>query len=53
MVKPQKSAALWLFILLVAIGVATFILGLTSQHPERAWQTYLINFLLWSAIAES
>jgi len=51
-VKPQKSAALWLFILLVAIGVATFIFGLTSQHPERAWQTYLINFLLWSAIAQ-
>ena len=27
-------------------------LGLTSEHPERAWQAYLINFLLWSAIAQ-
>jgi len=51
-VKPQKSAALWVFVLLVAIGVATFIFGLTGQHPERAWQAYLINFLLWSAIAQ-
>ncbi len=32
--------------------MVTFIFGLTSQHPERAWQAYLINFLLWSAIAQ-
>jgi hypothetical protein len=25
---------------------------LNSNHPERAWQAYLINFLLWSAIAQ-
>ncbi len=42
----------WLFLILVAIGVAAFIFGLTSGHPERAWQAYLINFLLWSAIAQ-
>ncbi len=42
----------WLFYALVAVGVATFIFGLLSSHPERAWQTYLINFLLWSAIAQ-
>jgi hypothetical protein len=23
-----------------------------SPHPEKAWQAYLINFLLWSAIAQ-
>jgi len=23
-----------------------------SAHPAQAWQTYLINFLLWSAIAQ-
>jgi len=48
----NRSKTPWLFFVLVAIGVATFIFGLTSQHPERAWQAYLINFLLWSAIAQ-
>jgi len=48
----QKSPTPWLFILLVAIGVATFVYGVFGRHPERAWQAYLINFLLWSAIAQ-
>jgi hypothetical protein len=48
----KKSRSSWVFLVLIAIGVATFIFGLTSQHPERAWQAYLINFLLWSAIAQ-
>jgi hypothetical protein len=47
-----KSRTFWIFIVLVLIGAGTFIVGLTSQHPERAWQAYLINFLLWSAIAQ-
>jgi len=50
--RAQKSPALWLFFALVVIGGAAFIYGLISQHPERAWQAYLINFLLWSAIAQ-
>jgi len=48
----KKSKTFWMFIIPVAIGVAAFVYGLTSQHPERAWQAYLINFLLWSAIAQ-
>ncbi len=48
----KKSPSLWVFIVLVAIGTVTFVFGLNSDHPERAWQTYLINFLLWSAIAQ-
>ncbi len=44
----KKSRTSWVFFVLIAIGVATFVFGLTSQHPARAWQTYLINFLLWS-----
>ena len=47
-----KSSAIWLFIALVVIGAAAFVYELISQHPERAWQAYLINFLLWSAIAQ-
>jgi len=37
---------------MVIIGLAAFIFGLFSQHPEKAWQAYLINFLLWSGIAQ-
>jgi hypothetical protein len=48
----KKSKTPWVFFVLVAIGVVTFFVGLSSQHPERAWQAYLINFLLWSAIAQ-
>ena len=42
----------WLFFALVIIGIAAFVYGLFGQHPEKAWQAYLINFLLWSAIAQ-
>jgi len=48
----EKSKTTWVFLIFVAMGVAAFIFGLTSEHPERAWQAYLINFLLWSAIAQ-
>jgi hypothetical protein len=48
----HNSPAFWLFIALVAIGVVAFVYGLNSRHPERAWQAYLINFLLWSAMAQ-
>ena len=51
MVIP-KSRTFWIFIVLVVIGAVTFMVGLSSPHPERAWQAYLINFLLWSAIAQ-
>ena len=37
---------------LLLIGFGTFVVGLMGGHPERAWQAYLINFLLWSAIAQ-
>ncbi|HUV76608.1 MAG TPA: hypothetical protein VMW06_00995, partial [Desulfobacterales bacterium] len=37
---------------LILIGLGAFIVGLMGRHPERAWQAYLINFLLWSAIAQ-
>jgi hypothetical protein len=37
---------------LLLIGFGTFIFGLAGGHPERVWLAYLINFLLWSAIAQ-
>jgi hypothetical protein len=36
---------------LVLVGLASFLVQL-SQHPQRAWQAYLVNFLLWSAVAQ-
>jgi hypothetical protein len=48
----RKSPVIWIFAAMVAIGLISFIYGLNSQHPEKVWQTYLINFLLWSAIAQ-
>ena len=48
----KKSTTFWVFLLMVVIGAAAFIFGLNGSHPERAWQAYLINFLLWSAIAQ-
>jgi len=50
--KSRKSLAGWIFLALLLIGLAAFLVGLSGGHPERAWQTYLINFLFWSAIAQ-
>jgi Ni/Fe-hydrogenase subunit HybB-like protein len=46
------TSARMLFIVLFIIGLGAFVFGLFSKHPERAWQAYLINFLLFSAIAQ-
>jgi len=48
---PSKTVLL-LFGVLVLVGLGTFIFQLAGKHPEKAWQTYHINFLLWSAIAQ-
>ena len=50
--KSEKSPIGWIFVILIIIGMAAFIYGILSPHPEKAWQAYLINFLLWSAIAQ-
>ena len=50
--KSQRSPLGWIFIVLIIIGLAAFIYGILSPHPEKAWQAYLINFLLWSGIAQ-
>ena len=50
--NPKKSPVGWIFVALIIVGLAAFIYGIMSPHPEKAWQAYLINFLLWSAIAQ-
>ena len=48
--KPGQMQ--WVFVGLLIVGSATFVYGLFGHHPDRAWQAYLINFLIWSAIAQ-
>ena len=49
MIRKKKSK---IILFLIIIGFGTFLAGLVVGSPERAWQSYLINFLLWSAIAQ-
>ena len=51
-ISVKKFPVFWVFTSLFILGGVAFVWGLASHHPERAWQTYLINFLLWSAIAQ-
>ncbi|MGD9031263.1 MAG: hypothetical protein PVJ69_06480 [Desulfobacteraceae bacterium] len=48
----KNRSVLVVFFLFVIIGLGGFIFQLTGKYPERAWQAYLINFLLWSAVAQ-
>ncbi len=50
--KGRKNPNLLIFAAMVVIGLISFVYGLNGQHPEKAWQAYLINFLLWSGIAQ-
>jgi len=51
--RPFKGKPLTLILLVFAgIGLAGFLAGVFGAHPQRAWQAYLINFLLWSSIAQ-
>ena len=49
--RPQRSIFA-VGAVLSAIGIVAFLVGVASEHPAHAWQAYLINFLLWSAIAQ-
>ena len=51
-IAAKKTPAFWVFIALFIVGAAIFLWELAGHHPERAWQAYLINFLLWSAISQ-
>jgi len=48
----SSKKALGLFAGLVLLGFGTFVVQASGQHPGRAWQAFLINFLLWSAVAQ-
>jgi hypothetical protein len=48
---PQRSLVIFGAVL-AAAGLTAFLSGLFGPHPQRAWQAFLINFLLWSAMAQ-
>jgi hypothetical protein len=57
LVQPGRRVAPPHFLLMfgavsVAAGLTAFLSGLFGPHPQRAWQAFLINFLLWSAMAQ-
>ncbi|MEW6670664.1 MAG: hypothetical protein AB1427_03125 [Thermodesulfobacteriota bacterium] len=48
-----KKKRLFIFsAVLAVIGLVAFFFALLGQNPQRAWQAYLINFLIWSGIAQ-
>ena len=56
-VQPGRNAApprslFTLGAVLASAGLAAFLAGLFGPQPQRAWQAFLINFLLWSAMAQ-
>jgi Ni/Fe-hydrogenase subunit HybB-like protein len=51
LIAPKKGYLAVVSILII-IGAITFFMRLAGDHPERAWQAYLINFLLFSGIAQ-
>ncbi len=38
--------------LLLAVGAVTFVAALATGLAQRAWQAYLLNFLLWTGVAQ-
>jgi Ni/Fe-hydrogenase subunit HybB-like protein len=41
-----------LFYLLITVGAAAFLIQVVAGDAAKAWQAYLVNFLLFSAIAQ-
>jgi hypothetical protein len=48
----RRGNSLLLFLLSVLAGAGSFIYLLVHNGPARAWQAYLVNFLVWSAMAQ-
>lgn len=40
------------FLPLMVLGAGAFFYLALGDHPERAWQAYLINFMIWSGISQ-
>ena len=44
------SLGLWV---LVGLGLTIFLIGVSGENAQRAWQAYLVNWLFWSGLALS
>ncbi len=42
----------WVFVIMVVLGIGGFFAGLLTGNAQHAWQAYLINFLLWTGVAQ-
>ena len=51
-INPLQDRVAAICTVSIFLGLITFVIRLMGEHPEGAWQTYLINFLLWSAVAQ-
>jgi Ni/Fe-hydrogenase subunit HybB-like protein len=50
--RPELPKLLLLVLLvLVGIGLVTFIVRIMGDNAKEAWQIYLINFIFWTGIA--
>ncbi|MBN2012049.1 hypothetical protein JW960_22160 [candidate division KSB1 bacterium] len=38
---------------LIVAGIVFVVLGARSNEPSRMWQIYLVNFLLWTGVAQA
>ncbi len=45
-----RSIWIVVFLILVAIGVVCFLVGISGSNPDRTWHAYLINYLFWFSL---
>jgi hypothetical protein len=50
-VATRPWGLIGVLVVLVGLGLLAFVAGLLS-HPQRAWQSYLVNFLFWGGLAQ-
>lgn len=49
--KQKKRYLLIVFWLMVLAGACAFIAGISGPDPQRAWQSYLVNFVFWTGLS--
>ncbi len=51
--RPLPAGLVAVLVLLVAVGVATFLLLVLGASSARAWHAYLVNWLFWTGLSEA
>ena len=49
--KPVSKGLLGVLLLLAALGAAAFIWLISGGNPERGWQIFLVNFLVFTGVS--